>query len=163
MSGVQLEQLELKFFLTKRFYVLLPKKIKVNIYQLVICRKIVVNEKTKSAKGQLTVLVVLGLSNFSHCCIRILAVFENNITRERVTACELNHIVNQWFSTRIPPVQSRGSARCYMNFHFILLIELNAVFLCKTIELLYRGSSSHWNVFLGFRSSKKVETTVMDE
>ena len=110
------------------------KKIKVNIYQLVICRKMVVNEKIKSAKGQLTLLVVLELSNFSHCCIRILAVFENNITRERVTACELNHIVNQWFSTRIPPVQSRGSARCYMNFHFILLIELNAVFCVRQLN-----------------------------
>ena len=68
--------------------------------------------------------------------------------------------VNQWFSTgvprnpRVPPVQSMGSARSYSNL--ILLFKLNAFFLHKTNELLQMGSSSHWNVFLGFRSSKKV-------
>ena len=84
----------IKTFLTKQFYVLLHEKIKVKIYQLVICRKMVVNEKIKIARGQLTPLVVLGLSNFSHCCIRILAVLEKKGTRERIIACELHYIIN---------------------------------------------------------------------
>ena len=94
------------------------------MYQLVICKKMIVNEKTKIARGQLTPLVVLGLRNFSHCCIRILAVLENNVTRERVIACELHHVIDQWFSTRLPPAQFMGSARCYANFYFILLTKV---------------------------------------
>ena len=66
-------------------------------------------------------------------------------------------MLGQWFSTRVPPVQSRGSARTYTTFHFILSIKLNAVFLHKTIELLHRDFSSHWKGSLEFRFSKKVE------
>ena len=48
--------------------------------------------------------------------------------------------LDQWFSTRVPrssrvpPIQSRGSARSYTNFHFILLIKLNAVFCIRQLN-----------------------------
>ena len=41
---------------------------------------------------------------------------------------------NQWFSTRVPPEQSRGSARSYTNFHFILLIKPKAVFCIRQLN-----------------------------
>ena len=42
--------------------------------------------------------------------------------------------VDQWLSTRVPPVQSRDSARSYTNFCFILLIRLNAVFCIRQLN-----------------------------
>ena len=48
------------------------------------------------------------------------------------------------------------TANMYKYFHFILLINC-CFFLHKTTKLLHRGSSSHWNVSIGFRSSRKDE------
>ena len=64
----------------------------------------------------------------------MLAVFENNVTREKGYCFKLHHIIDEWFSTRVPPVQLRGSARCYTNFPFILLIKLNAVFCIRQLN-----------------------------
>ena len=72
-----------------------------------------------------------------------------SLWRLSVSLRPLVQTLGQWFSTRVPrnprvpPVQYRGSARSYTNFHLILLIKLNAVFLYKTIKILHRGSSSH--------------------
>ena len=62
-------------------------------------------------------------------------------------------------STRVSPVQSRGSARSYTNFYFILLIKLNAVF--RTGQLNYCTGVSRATEMLPWdsTSAKRLKTT----
>ena len=63
----------------------------------------------------------------------------------------------QWFSTRVPPVQSRSSARSYTNF--ILIIKLNTVFCVRQLNYC-PGVSRVTGMFpWGSAPAKRLKTT----
>ena len=75
----------------------------------------------------------------------------------------LCYTVGQWFSTRIlqnpgvSPVQSRGSTTSYMYFHFILLINLNAVFCIRQLNYYKRVPRATGIFFLGSAPAKRLK------
>ena len=74
-------------------------------------------------------------------------------------------MLGQWFSTRVlrnprvPPVQSRGSAKSYTNL--ILLIKLNAVFCIKQMNYCTGVPRATGMFSWGSAPAKRLKITVL--